>query len=304
MAEHDEPITSVQRLLQLHDREFILAAYKSVLGRASDPDGESHYLAQLRSGTHKLAILRELRRSAEGRSFIPGVAGLDAAIKRHHWATLPFIGLLVRSLLGGEGNSHTDRQFRALTNELAVLRKSVTTAGQQTSSATNGPSPSPEFMPFDSNLDEMRFHSAFLVNDRTSYALEEFMQMHDTSFVEAAYFAILRREPDALGRKHYVRRIREGSSKIRVLSDLIRSKEGRAKGAKISGLNAAMKIEKALSFPLIGGVLYFLVFSVTIRHHLRDMRVLENHIFRLIEESHRLQRQDIRRIEKIVRNGQ
>lgn len=304
MGRHDEPITSVPRLLEPHDREFIFAAYQSVLGRAPDPDGESHYLAQLRSGTHKLAILGELRRSAEGRSFIPGVAGLDAAIKRHHWATLPFIGLLVRLLFGGEGNSHTDRKFRALTNELAVLRKSVMIAGQQTSSGTNGPSPSPELMPSGNNLDETRFQPAFVVNDRNSYALEEFTKMHDMSFVEAAYFAILRREPDALGRTHYVRRIREGSSKIRVLSDLIRSKEGRSKGTRIAGLNVAMAIEKALSLPLIGGVLCFVVFSTTIRHHLRDMRVLENHLFRLIEETHRQHRQDFRRLEKIVRDGQ
>ncbi|MGY6552325.1 MAG: FkbM family methyltransferase [Erythrobacter sp.] len=122
MTESDEPITTVPRLLEPHDRQFIHAAYQSVLGRAPDPEGERYYLARLRSGTHKLVILRQLRRSPEGRAFIPGVAGLDRAIKQHRRANLPLIGWIIRWLTGAEGNSATHRQLRIVLNEMGRVQ--------------------------------------------------------------------------------------------------------------------------------------------------------------------------------------
>lgn len=116
--EGDGPVTSVPRLLAAHDREFIRTAYQAVLGRAPDPEGEAYYLARLRAGTHKLAILKQLRRSPEGRAFIPGVAGLDRAIRRHVWATLPILGALLRLLWGEEGSGATHRALRVLANDI------------------------------------------------------------------------------------------------------------------------------------------------------------------------------------------
>ena len=122
MVESDGPITSVPRLLAPHDRHFIHAAYQAVLGRAPDAEGEAYYLARLRAGVHKLAILKQLRQSDEGRAFIPGVAGLDRAIKRHGWATIPIVGAAVRLFTGAEGNSATHRHLRILANEMGCLR--------------------------------------------------------------------------------------------------------------------------------------------------------------------------------------
>ncbi len=122
MFESDEPITTVPRLLEPHDRQFIHTAYQSILGRAPDPEGERYYLARLRAGTHKLDILRQLRRSPEGRAFIPGVAGLDRAIKRHRRANLPLIGWIIRWLTGAEGNGATHRQLRIVLNEMGRVQ--------------------------------------------------------------------------------------------------------------------------------------------------------------------------------------
>lgn len=139
--EGDGPVTSVPRLLAPHDREFIRTAYQAVLGRAPDPDGEAYYLARLRAGTHKLAILKQLRRSSEGRNFIPGVAGLDRAIKRHVWATLPILGALLRLLWGQEGNGATHRALRVLANDIGRLRGEVydTVAHLQRNAPTSPP---------------------------------------------------------------------------------------------------------------------------------------------------------------------
>ncbi|MBU2588648.1 MAG: DUF4214 domain-containing protein, partial [Alphaproteobacteria bacterium] len=153
MIESDEPITSVPRLLAPHDREFIHAAYQSVLGRAPDHEGEVYYLNRLRAGEHKLAILRQLRRSPEGRAFIPGVAGLDRAIKRHRWATLPLIGWVIRLITGAEGDSATHRHLRVLANEIgrmedgqAELARAVRQIAERTeviAERTTAPPPEP-----------------------------------------------------------------------------------------------------------------------------------------------------------------
>ncbi len=119
--ENDGPITSVPQLLSLHDRWFILSAYQALLGRAPDTAGENHYLSRLRAGAHKLTLLKDLRQSAEGRAFVPGVAGLDRAIKRHTWANLPVIGFLFRALTGEEGDAATDRNLRILLNQFDHL---------------------------------------------------------------------------------------------------------------------------------------------------------------------------------------
>ncbi len=74
-------IRHIDELLELQDAVFVEAAYQVVLGRAPDPAGAEFYLKRLQSGIEKLRILREMRRSPEGRSRAVRVAGLDAAIR-------------------------------------------------------------------------------------------------------------------------------------------------------------------------------------------------------------------------------
>jgi len=120
--DREGPITSVPRLLAPHDAAFIHLAYQAILGRAPDPVGGAHYLASLRAGAHKLNIVRQLRQSPEGRAFVPGVAGLDRAIKRHRWAALPVVGPVFTLFTGAEGDGPVQRQLRVIANDLARLR--------------------------------------------------------------------------------------------------------------------------------------------------------------------------------------
>jgi len=122
MRADESPITSVQSLLAPHDEEFIRVAYQAVLGRAPDPEGHQYYLGRLRAGTHKLEILGQLRRSPEGREFIPGVAGLDRAVRRNRRANMPLLGPIIRLLTGAEGNNSSHRQLRVITNDIGRLR--------------------------------------------------------------------------------------------------------------------------------------------------------------------------------------
>ncbi|URD60542.1 FkbM family methyltransferase [Sphingomonas sp. KRR8] len=83
---------SLPELLGLHGADFIRCAYVTLLGREADPEGERHYGAALRAGATKLDILWQLRRSPEGRKHDPGIAGLDAELRRARRARLPLVG--------------------------------------------------------------------------------------------------------------------------------------------------------------------------------------------------------------------
>lgn len=308
MIESDEPIRTVLRLLEPHDRQFINASYSALLGRAPDPEGERYYLNKLRNGVHKLSILRELRRSAEGQKFIPGVAGLDAAIKRHQSANVAVVGGIVRLLTGEEGDSSSDRRVRALANEIGRIRNELSDGrvdAADPSAFSKGHAHQPDMLPDQvaahSSIQAVRFQPTFVPNAQGRYQLEEFLQLHDSRFVHAAYLAILQREADPSGHEHYVRTVRAGRSKVNILRDLRNSNEGKARGVVIEGLGTAFLIDRVLEAPIIGAVLHFLLFSVTIKSHLRTLRALENHVIRLAEEGHAIHCQKINRLEQIVK---
>lgn len=120
MNESNGPIRTVPRLLAAHDRLFIHIAFHALLGRAPDDEGEAYYLTRLRNGVHKLTILKQLRRSPEGRAFVPGVAGLDRAIKRHSLANLPFVGVMIAWLIREERDTQTTIALRRMEHRLAL----------------------------------------------------------------------------------------------------------------------------------------------------------------------------------------
>jgi hypothetical protein len=121
MLVDDGSVTSVAQLLALHDRSFIHASYQSLLGRLPDAEGEAYYLARLRAGVHKLAILRQIRSSAEGSTFVPVLDGLDRTLSRYRWAMLPLVGYLFRLVWRVDGNGHTPQALRAITNNIARI---------------------------------------------------------------------------------------------------------------------------------------------------------------------------------------
>lgn len=112
---------SLAELLAYWDKAFVERAYWTLLGRAPDPEGGSHYLGQIRSGVSKLTVLLRLRESREGSARDVKVAGLDAALARHRDAIRPYSGTIVRLFTGREGNSGGERQRRAIANQLAAL---------------------------------------------------------------------------------------------------------------------------------------------------------------------------------------
>jgi SAM-dependent methyltransferase/glycosyltransferase involved in cell wall biosynthesis len=89
-------------------------------------------------------------------------------------------------------------------------------------------------------LDQVRPALGLPAPETPTATLPDLMALDDAGFVHAAYRGVLLREPDPSGQDHYLQRLRGGELRLRVLSDLRVSEEGRSKTPAIEGLDAAL----------------------------------------------------------------
>jgi hypothetical protein len=106
-------------LLSRDGAEFVAAAYRTVLQRAPDADGQQHYWWRLRAGWPKLRILEELADSAEGRQINSPVPGLKSAIRLQRLARVPILGNIIAAVLDLESLAPVPTRIRALQQTLA-----------------------------------------------------------------------------------------------------------------------------------------------------------------------------------------
>ena len=90
----------LDKLLVLDDMEFVYAAYRTVLKRDPDPEGERNYVGLMRAGIDKTVVLAALADSEEGRKAGVVIPGLAAAVRRRRLARVPLIGPLAVGLVG------------------------------------------------------------------------------------------------------------------------------------------------------------------------------------------------------------
>lgn len=115
--------------------------------------------------------------------------------------------------------------------------------------------------------------------NKVEYSLEELLVAEDKDFIRLLYFCLLKREPDSQGGKYYLSRLRSGISKENIIYQMVKSPE--VKNIKVKGLKSYIFWDKLLSFPVVGNILSMLIFILTIRSHLREIRILENKINRI-----------------------
>lgn len=110
------------------------------------------------------------------------------------------------------------------------------------------------------------------------YALDELLQYYDSEFVDNAYRMILKREPDAAGRAHYLEQLRDGRlSRIDILRSLRSSAEGRERGVRVIGLPTRRSLRRLYRLPAVGYFVEWLVELARLPVHLREARELEAH---------------------------
>jgi hypothetical protein len=84
--------------MHVHNDEFVELAYRCLLKRPSDAGGHLLALQRLAAGDSKIAILGDLRASAEGRGYGVEIAGLAGRYRFWRLTRVPLIGALIERL--------------------------------------------------------------------------------------------------------------------------------------------------------------------------------------------------------------
>ncbi|MEO8281122.1 MAG: DUF4214 domain-containing protein [Ideonella sp.] len=128
--------------------------------------------------------------------------------------------------------------------------------------------------PFDHDQDAVRLAGA-------AADLNSLLVFDDAEFVAVAYRTFLLRAVEPDGLIHYTRWLRAGYTRLDVVAALCKSREGRSKGVRLPGLDAALRNHRLSRLPLIGPLVSHL--GRLEGHSARDRSV------RAIESAHRRQ---------------
>lgn len=91
-----QPSYALDEFLAYHDEDFIVSAYRGLLGREPDAAGASRYLDRLRTGDlSKVEVLGRIRFSTEGRGAAVTVRGLKVAFALRTIRRTPIVGSVI-----------------------------------------------------------------------------------------------------------------------------------------------------------------------------------------------------------------
>ena len=126
---------------------------------------------------------------------------------------------------------------------------------------------------------------AFQHSTNSQYHVNDLLPYHDQSFILVAYQAVLRRTPDETGLKYFLKRLREGTSKIDILGWLRYSSEGKSAGAVITGLAVPFTLRKICRWPILGRLVQIIAALWNLPNLERNQRAFENLVFQLTEQA-------------------
>ncbi len=112
------PPQHIYELFILDEREFINAAYHTLLGREPDPNGMNYYLGRLRMGYGKASVIVQLANSSEAHPH-GNIKGLAKLIKKEQQANHWFWGLFTTC-------QRTERLMQRNVEELGRVRGGIT----------------------------------------------------------------------------------------------------------------------------------------------------------------------------------
>jgi len=116
------------------------------------------------------------------------------------------------------------------------------------------------------------------------YDLRDFTALHASEFVDAAYAAVLGRQPDPVGRRHYLDLLHHGARKSDILGRIRFSKEGRNQGVRVKGLAPRFALLSVLRIPIVGRVLSWLLALAEISRRARLTRQFEAYALLRVEQ--------------------
>ena len=291
---------ALEDLLRHDHVEFVTRIYRGVLHREPDPAGLQDHLSRLRNGEcSKIDLLRYLRFSPEGEAVGVEIQGLlppstwssqappplepPAELSIRDCYTLDellqyrdeaFVRNAYRALL------HREPDAGGLEHHLEKLRSGVWTRMDIIQGLWKGVEGRAVAVKLTGWLDldkpvlpDIR---PFSPEKKESFTLSELLEPPDEAFVDHAYRALLRREPDTAGKRHHLEQLRSGrSTKTEILGQLRYSPEGRQVSVTVRGLRLPFMLQTAYRLPVIGSVLALATLILRPRHLITRLRWLE-----------------------------
>ncbi len=105
----------------LYDRNFVHAAYVSILRREPDQAGEAYYLERIRKGVSKNKILAQFQKSSEAKKHKTYIAGLKAALVIENICAVPVVGRVAVAILFLSNIKNHLQDLRALENHMVRM---------------------------------------------------------------------------------------------------------------------------------------------------------------------------------------
>lgn len=238
-------------LLNSNDEEFVNGAYKTLLNRSPDAAGAASYLAVLRAGTSKIAILRELSNSEECQRNgveIPalakilamevsmhapsetspsetGIASLDLLLTINDDAT--FISSASDILLTQNSSPELRKKYQDMLSA-GIPRVQILYQMARSPDASNHCSElsgliegfAREGLPVAPLLIRSYSHMP-----KPAGSFIELLSHDGTSFVACAYLSLLGREPDDQGLRDRLTQLLDGCTKPEILLEMMQSEE-------------------------------------------------------------------------------
>jgi hypothetical protein len=260
-----------------------------MLGRPIDSEGFRNYDAQLRAGASKLSILAELRGSQEGRSYSAATPDPLLFLAQELPVTASPTASL-QDMLRMNGSAFVDQGFVSITGRLPE-----DDAGRHYVARLNGGADKLEILleileaRGSSGTPESQCLDEAITNMRgglypVAMNIGELLALDDFAFVDCAYKTLLRRAPDADGFANNLRLIRSGTAKMRVVSQMCFSAEGRTRSFSLPGLKRAI-LQYWLAVSWLTGWWYRPIAQVEGETRLeRRLRVVENTLVRMAQE--------------------
>ena len=282
-------LVRLRDLCHLQDRAFVDAAYRAILNRAPDPNGEEHHLGLLRNGTSKAGVLRKLRDSPEGEVVGAKIDDLTQSDDEHSVKPEEIRMAQLREPSRSHDTEFVDAAYRA------VLKRAPDSIGEEhyLGLLRNGASKaeilhrlrhSPEGEAIGAKIvGLMQSDVALAATPPNSpfSRLGDFARLHDTAFVDAAYQAVLNRAPDSIGEEYYLGLLRSGASRAEILGRLRYSTEGKAIGTPIDGLARAYWLDKLARWPVVGRIVGVFMALWALPDSERRLRATANDLARL-----------------------
>lgn len=112
----------------------------------------------------------------------------------------------------------------------------------------------------------------------SSYQLEELLRYYDAEFVERAYRAILKREPEQAGYARYLEALRGGRfDRVDVLYSLRNSQEGKERNVRVKGLKARALLRRVYRLPVLGYLVEWLIAVCRLPLLIREQRLFQGY---------------------------